>query len=368
MKPNETTEEYDATVDAMNRQFANISVQDDIRRVKRFSMPSEALTATFDLLATDMMNAKKLSESTRNKRMIARFGTMPIVVAKIWELIDEEGITSEKLDGKKVTDKAKPKHLLWALNFMKENSTIAAMGSSVKMRSDKKEPSENTLIKWIWIFQHAMWSLKERVIRWENRKTNDIRNDALASVDCSDFPFHQIRIPDVNRPGRLTFNKALHTPKGPSLRYEIATSILSSDFVHVSGPWMPGDWNDILIFRQGLVHKLGPNERVVSDKGLRGDAPDKVLHQGSVEIAGSLDKTTWCKRIEGRFESGFNRIKRFKCLKQCKLKGTPEEKVLKHEMMVISAVVLCQLEMELGMNHLYEVNTDGFEYERYDRV
>ena len=59
MEPTKTTEEYDSTVDAMNRQFANITVQDDIRRVNSFSMPSEKLTATFDILATDMMNAKK---------------------------------------------------------------------------------------------------------------------------------------------------------------------------------------------------------------------------------------------------------------------------------------------------------------------
>ena len=33
----------------------------------------------------------------------------------------------------------------------------------------------------------------------------------------------------------------------------------------------PGDWNDLSIFRDGLLAKLEPREKVVADKGYRGE-------------------------------------------------------------------------------------------------
>ena len=76
-------------------------------------MPSHELSGQFDLLVSDMMNCGKLGSKGQQKKMMACFGTLPMVAAKIWELIDEEGCTNDKhLKGKPVTSKAKPQHRL----------------------------------------------------------------------------------------------------------------------------------------------------------------------------------------------------------------------------------------------------------------
>ena len=87
------------------------------------------------------------------------------------------------------------------------------------------------------------------VILWENRKKNDKGADCLIGVNCKDCKFQQILTRD-EKTGKKKLNKSLYSPKfnGPALRYEIGTSLLSSDIVWLSGPYLPGDYNDIAIF------------------------------------------------------------------------------------------------------------------------
>jgi hypothetical protein len=74
-------------------------------------------------------------------------------------------------------------------------------------------------------------------ILWENRYTNDRGNDCMVSIDCVDCEFPQVRIPDPNKEGKTTINKALYSPKwnGPALRYELAMCLLSDDIVWIAG-------------------------------------------------------------------------------------------------------------------------------------
>ena len=60
------------------------------------------------------------------------------------------------------------------------------------------------------------------------------------------------------------------------LRYEVAVSIIGAECVWINGPYEPGIWNDILIFRNSLMSMLGVGERVEADDGYRGEAPQHV--------------------------------------------------------------------------------------------
>ena len=53
-------EVYCERVAAVEGQFAEIQVQDELRRSKKLSMPSHELSGQFDLLVSDMMNCGKL--------------------------------------------------------------------------------------------------------------------------------------------------------------------------------------------------------------------------------------------------------------------------------------------------------------------
>ena len=62
---------------------------------------------------------------------------------------------------------------------------------------------------------------------------------------------------------------------GPGLRYEVGLCILTGRIVWVHGPIPPGGWNDLQIFRHSLVTHLGQGERVETDRGYRGEYPQR---------------------------------------------------------------------------------------------
>ena len=137
-----TTDAYDMTIAALDQQFAEMTVKDDVRKFKRMDMPFLQLTARFDVLLTDMMNCGKLGERGRNRRMIVRFGTIPMVIAKLlWEFTrEEEGCRNEKyLRGEQVPRKAKWWHLLYALNLLREYKALpSSIGAGLKLKLASK--------------------------------------------------------------------------------------------------------------------------------------------------------------------------------------------------------------------------------------
>ena len=64
--------------------------------------------------------------------------------------------------------------------------------------------------------------------------------------------------------------------KKSGLRYEVGLCIKTGDICWWSGPYAPGIWNDGSIFKDGLVTHLEPGERVETDRGYRGSAPQYV--------------------------------------------------------------------------------------------
>jgi hypothetical protein len=105
-------------------------------------------------------------------------------------------------------------------------------------------------------------------IVWENRFIDHIGNDCLVSVDGTDFP--------ILEPHPFSHANFSHKFKGPGVRYEVAVCIRTGDIVWTNGPFQPGAWPDIKIFRKDLVHKLIRNERVEADRGYNGDFPEFV--------------------------------------------------------------------------------------------
>jgi hypothetical protein len=66
-------------------------------------------------------------------------------------------------------------------------------------------------------------------------------------------------------------------------------SILSGDLVWINGPYEPGIWNDIKIFRNALLSMLEEGEQVEADDGYVGEAPRHVKCPKSI---GGHDPTT----------------------------------------------------------------------------
>ena len=51
----------------------------------------------------------------------------------------------------------------------------------------------------------------------------------------------------------------------PSLRYKVAASLLLNHIVWISGPFLPGEMNDLQIFEQELLYILELLEHIEAD-------------------------------------------------------------------------------------------------------
>ena len=76
-----------------------------------------------------------------------------LVVKKVWELLERDSLLPE--DGR-------PKHLLWALHFMKEYPKQSPGCSAVGTSAGAVSPKTNR--KWVWAFIDAVANLVDVVV------------------------------------------------------------------------------------------------------------------------------------------------------------------------------------------------------------
>jgi hypothetical protein len=139
-------------------------------------------------------------------------------------------------------------------------------------------------------------------IRLKNRFINENRSICKLSVDATDF-----RIPE-QKPFWTGWYS--HKFKGPGLRYEVALSIQNGWICWIKGPFAPGPWPDVKIFRGWLKHRLQAGERCEADLG----------YQGEFAINDPREFNTAAERkmkenIRARHETVNRRFKQFNCLK-----------------------------------------------------
>ena len=95
-------------------------------------------------IGTDLMEARRFREF---------FGTSLVVVEQIWELLERESLLPDGCD---------PKHLLWALHFMKVYPKQSPGCSVVGGSGEAVDPK--THHKWVWMFLDAIAELSGEVV------------------------------------------------------------------------------------------------------------------------------------------------------------------------------------------------------------
>ena len=121
------------------------------------------------------------------------------------------------------------------------------------------------------------------------------------TVDGTDCP--------INEPtpfSRTWFSKKFH---GAGLRYEVGVCIQTGDICWINGPFKPGVWNDLAIFRRNLRQRLLPWEKVECDAGYEGDK--KCRHKDIIN--NRLDAMAK-EDARSRHENVNSDIKTFGCL------------------------------------------------------
>lgn len=164
----------------------------------------------------------------------------------------------------------------------------------------------------------------------------------MVTVDGTDF--------SIEEPSPFSPTWYSHKFKGPGVRYEVALSINGGDIVHINGPFACGSNPDISIFRQGLIHKLAPGEKVEADRGYRGE-PQFV--RIPADYQNDTQKHQKC-RARARQETVNRRFKVFGALGQRFRHRVSHLDMSLHKTVFEAVVVLTQTDIDCG-NKLFSV-------------
>jgi hypothetical protein len=266
-------------------------------------------------------------------------GTSYEVCSELWNLISPTEI--ENLIG------GHPKHLLWALLFLKCYCTEPIDGKTFR--------------KWAWLFVSAMAGLKQRVVSslliviflahslskivviihqivWKNcfRHWDGIAI-CLISVDGTDCPIEEL----------YPFDKGIFSEKlnGPGYKYEVGVCISTADIVWVNGPFKAGRADKTIFQEDGLRDALCNDKCVEADAGYQGD--DKLKNPN---ISQSRKDRKEKSKVRGRHENVNGFLKKFSVLANVFRHKLKE----KHQMCFEAIAVITQLCFEFH-GHLYDV-------------
>jgi len=123
------------------------------------------------------------------------------------------------------------------------------------------------------MFTFRLFSMQ---IQWVNRFMGHTGQRCLVSIDGVDF-----EIPEPTPWSSIWWS---HKFNGPGLRYELTICIATGWIVAYNGPFECGSWPDIKIFRSRLKRMLGRTEKVVADRGYRGDPRVVIPDQARDEV------------------------------------------------------------------------------------
>jgi len=179
-----------------------------------------------------------------------------------------------------------------------------------------------------------LWLLQ---IRWENRLVRDTGERCLVTIDGVDF-----QIPEPTPWSRKWWS---HKFNGPGLRYEIAVCIKTGWIVAYNGPFQCGPWLDIKIFRSQLKQLLLPGEKVLADRGYRGDS--RVCHPDTAE---DDQHASAMNSARARHETINGRLKTWKSMKQ-----VFRHSRVKHHLIFRAVLVIEQIKIQNGQTP-FQVN------------
>ena len=298
------------------------------------------LTAeSIELIAKETLawpEVRRWNTQDKERRFRACFGAPSKVVADLWNRI--------KANNPDIPSGGKPKHLLWALVFLKVYSTEEIHCSIVGW------PSAKTFSKWAWFFVDCIAELIDDVVQLEDRfqGLNGVANtNCFISVDGTDCP--------VFEPWPFSKNMYSHKLNGPGIKYEVAVCLRTGRIVWINGPFV-GSKSDGTIFREGLSNLLYDEEGVEVDRGYAGDNKMKTPQMGKDSKERKMKSNA---RAQHEIING--RLKQFGVLTTHFRHMQPDKAAMmeKHGRCFRAVVVITQLKLDAGE----AVFKDGLEYD-----
>lgn len=260
------------------------------------------------------------------RRFKSHFGVTPTVCSIIWGKI--------KYD---LPHGGEPKHLLWALLFLKQYSDENARRSILK--SDEK-----TIRKWTWKFVEVLSNMDVVIffnfsetmkickqthlqIVWENRFDMSAAGaTAFCSLDGIDFK--------IDEPKPFDPKWYSHKFKAAGLRYEIGLNIRTGFIVWAFGGYPCGEFTDLKLARELYVRSVNVGEKTIADR---------IYKDTNFFILPNNQNKKVHKRILARHETVNKRLRHFAILK-----NTFRHDITKHPMVFHAVVNVTQVILENG--------------------
>lgn len=288
---------------------------------------------TVDMLAgiaRSMLEMDPEPKRTDDKIFRSHFGVSIPVILILWRKIVAKSPLSSH---------AEPKHLLWALVFLK------CYNSTNVLRRICGWPSESSYVEWTWYFLKRISQLKPDVINLDNRFEGFTGTETcLISVDGIDCL--------INEP--WPFDKKWYSQKfnGPAVKYEIAVCIKTGRIVWSHGPFVASA-SDATICIGGLITHLAEDEGIEVDGGYKGHNKFKKPETASTREARKQKSV-----VRGRHENVNSRLKIFDVLNVPFRHLNPRGRMIeKHGYCFHSIAVITELKFENGES-LYDVPYD----------
>ena len=232
------------------------------------------------------MSEKPTEDCNDSKRRMFRatLGASFRTISELWNMLDPT--TS-------ISNRARPKHLLWTLVFLKVNKSKPI---HLQLTGCK---SRDTFRQWVKRFADAIADLESKVTVFENRFKNwDGKSRCLLCIDGTDVP--------ILEPGNRSSVWWSHKFNGPGVRYEVGTCIQTGEIVWFRGPF-PCNIKDRDIFDAFLAERLLPGEGVEADGGysgraqifLPGTAKNSIHRKQKSQVRGRHENMNGCLKIFG---------------------------------------------------------------------
>lgn len=149
----------------------------------------------------------------------------------------------------------------------------------------------------------------------------------MDGTDCRIFepsPFH-----------RRWYSHKFH---GPGLRYELGIVLKNGEICWVNGPFSPGEWPDLKIFKENLRQNLKPHERVIADGGYHDDKCVQLM----------TGKQDGIRFFRAQHEAVNGRLKRFRILA-----STFRHNKALHCDCFFAVANIVQVEIRMGLSTFY---------------
>lgn len=269
------------------------------------------------------------SSTTNFKRFRDHFGVSHVVVAALWETLQESNIPTARWD---VTEKGEIEGLFEALHFLKAYKTE----SNCESTFDK---NPKTLRANCWSILCKIQALKEEVIVFPD----DLANSTdvwIMTVDGINFEINEPTIRAVTKDRKMFDHKSNHA----GLSYEVGLDLFRSKVIWINGPFETGASNDAGRFSQhGLKDKLKSiKKKCLADKIYSGH--DETVTYNAWDQEDVMEVKA---RAQMRHEQFNGMLTDFNCLVHRFQHPSPPP-FLKHKICFEAVAVLCQYRMDYG--------------------